>query len=95
MRSEATTLSVPECACASPADPTTSIPRPTVSADSAATTAPSPASQPLFGRAAIAILGTMVFLIIALSVVLVQTTWVDPAGATEAPVVITPSFAQN
>jgi hypothetical protein len=67
----------------------------TVSADSTASTVPSPVSEPLFGRAAIAILGTMVFLIIALSAVLVQTTWVDPVGAAEAPPVVAPSFAQN
>jgi hypothetical protein len=66
-----------------------------LSADSAASTAPSPVSQPVSGRAAIAILGTMVFLIIALSALLVRTTWVDAASAAEVPPVETPSFAQN
>jgi hypothetical protein len=64
-------------------------------ADSPTSTAPSPAAPPVFGRAAIAILGTMIFLIIALSALLVQTTWVDPASAAELPPLETPSFAQN
>jgi len=42
---------------------------------------------PLPERAAIAILGSMIFLIIALTALLVQTTWVDPVSATEVPVV--------
>lgn len=66
-----------------------------MSADSTASTAPSPASPPVFGRAAIAILGTMIFLIIVLSALLVQTTWVDPASASEAPPLDTRSFARN
>lgn len=37
----------------------------------------------------------MIFLIIILSAVLVQTTWVDPASATAAPPVDTRSFARN
>jgi hypothetical protein len=36
-------------------------------------------------RAAYAVLGSMVLLIVALVVLLIQTTWVDPASATEAP----------
>jgi hypothetical protein len=36
-------------------------------------------------RAAFAVLGSMILLIVALVVLLIQTTWVDPASATEAP----------
>jgi hypothetical protein len=64
-------------------------------ADSPASIAHSSGAQPAFGRAAIAILGTMIFLIIALSALLVRATWVDPASAAEVPTLETPSFAQN
>ena len=40
---------------------------------------------PVSGRAAIAVLGSMVFLIIALMVLLVQSTWVNPASAAATP----------
>jgi hypothetical protein len=40
---------------------------------------------PVFGRAALAILGSMLFLIAALTVLLVQSTWVSPASATDTP----------
>ena len=40
---------------------------------------------PVSGRMAFAVLGSMVLLIVALVVLLIQTTWVDPASATEAP----------
>jgi hypothetical protein len=53
-----------------------------VSADSSV---PPAAAAPVPERAAIAILGSMILLIVALTVILVQTTWVDPASATEAP----------
>ncbi len=42
-------------------------------------------SSPVFGREAIAILGAMVLLIVALTVLLVQTTWVNPASAAQTP----------
>lgn len=60
-----------------------------MSADSAASTAPATSTPvaPVPAQAAIAILGSMILLILALTAVLVQTTWVDPASATEAPVV--------
>lgn len=64
-------------------------------ADSPASTASAPTAEPVFGRAALAILGTMIFLIIALSAVLVQTTWVDPPSAAEAAQLETPSIARN
>ena len=54
-------------------------------ADSSAT--PAAAVPPLPERAAMAILGSMLFLILLLVAVLVQTTWVDPASASEAPVI--------
>ncbi len=46
--------------------------------------ASSPVS-PVSERTAFAVLGSMVFLIVALTLLLIQTTWVDPASATEAP----------
>lgn len=64
-----------------------------VSADRAVTAAPAPTSAtpstppaaPVSERAAFAVLGSMILLIVALVVLLIQTTWVDPASATEAP----------
>ncbi len=53
-----------------------------MSADSAVTPA---AVTPVPERAAIAILGSMILLILALTALLVQTTWADPASATETP----------
>lgn len=47
-------------------------------------TATSPVA-PVFERTAFAVLGSMLLLIVALVVLLIQTTWVDPASATEAP----------
>lgn len=52
---------------------------------SAATAGTSPQSSPVSGRALIAVLGAMIFLILALTLLLVQTTWVHPASAAEAP----------
>lgn len=58
---------------------------------SAHTAAPAPVSTPsaptapVSERTAFAVLGSMLFLILALMILLVQTTWVDPASATEAP----------
>lgn len=43
--------------------------------------------EPVFGRAAIAILGSMILLIVALTAVLVQTTWADSMTATEVPAI--------
>ena len=57
----------------------------TVSSDSSAT--PATVLAPVPQRAAIAILGSMIFLIVALLAVLVQTTWGTPASATEPPTV--------
>jgi hypothetical protein len=66
-----------------------------VSADSRVPTAAAPAITPLPERAAIAILGSMVFLILLLMAILVQTTWVDPANASETPAVESADFAQR
>ena len=51
---------------------------------STSSTAAAPAA-PVSERTAFAVLGSMVILIVALMVLLAQTTWVDPASATEAP----------
>ena len=54
---------------------------------SADSTPPNPAAAPNhsreFGRAALAILATMVLLIVALTGVLVETTWHHPQGSVE------------
>jgi hypothetical protein len=57
----------------------------TVSSDNSA--APATVLSPVPQRAAIAILGSMIFLIVALLAILVQTTWGTPASATEPPAV--------
>lgn len=59
-----------------------------MSADSSAAapvSTPSTPTAPVSERTAFAVLGSMLFLIVALTVLLIQTTWVDPASATEAP----------
>jgi hypothetical protein len=48
-----------------------------------------------FGRAAMAILGTMVLLIVALTGILVETTWHTPAGEVEVLPPDPGSFAQR
>ena len=63
-----------------------------------ATPSPSaPAAAPLFGPAALAILGSMLFLIVALSAMLVQTTWASAAAqsAPTAEVYESPDLAQR
>lgn len=40
---------------------------------------------PVSGRTALAVLGSMIFLIIALTILLVQSTWVHPVNAAENP----------
>jgi len=42
---------------------------------------PAPVSE----RTAFAVLGSMVLLIVALTVLLIQTTWIDSASAAEPP----------
>ena len=43
---------------------------------------------PLSMRSLLAVLGSMIVLIVALIVLLVQTTWVHPANAAESPPVL-------
>ncbi len=57
-----------------------------MSADSSAMpTATAAAIAPVPERAAAAILGSMIFLILLLMAILVQTTWVDPVSASDMP----------
>ena len=57
--------------------------------------APSAAPTPIPQRAAIAILGTMILLIVALTALLVQTTWIDPVGTGDPPAVESEHLAQR
>jgi hypothetical protein len=67
-----------------------------VSADtSASPTVTATTLSPVPERAAAAILGTMITLILLLTAILVRTTWVDPVSATDAPPVETAGFAQR
>ena len=65
-----------------------------MSSDTRATSTPT-ASAPLPERAAAAILGSMIALILVLMAILVQTTWVDPASAADVPTVETAGYAQR
>jgi hypothetical protein len=57
---------------------------------------PSPAATaPVPERAAAAILGSMIALILVLMAILVQTTWLDPATAADVPAVETAGYAQR
>lgn len=53
------------------------------------------AIAPVPERAAAAILGSMIALILVLMAILVQTTWVDPASASDVPSVETAGYAQR
>jgi hypothetical protein len=64
-----------------------------VSADAHATPSPT-AIAPVPERAAAAILGSMIALILVLMAILVQTTWVDPTSA-DVPAVETAGYAQR
>jgi hypothetical protein len=66
-----------------------------VSADSTASAAPVPPAAPVSERTALAVLGSMVLLIVALTVILIQTTWVDSASAAEPPAADGTSLAQR
>ena len=66
-----------------------------MSADSSA--APTATEAPLTAvpeRAAAAILGSMIALILLLMAILVQTTWVDPASASDTPPAEPAGYAQ-
>lgn len=57
--------------------------------------ASTPSSSAEFGRTAMAILVTMVLLIVALTGILVETTWRQPAGEVEVLPSDPGSFAQR
>jgi hypothetical protein len=67
-----------------------------VSADSSAapTTTAAPVTPAVPERAAAAILGSMIALILLLMAILVQTTWVDPASASDLPPAEPAGYAQ-
>lgn len=66
-----------------------------MSADSSATpTATAAALNPVPERAAAAILGSMIALILLLLALLVQTTWMDPASASDTPPAEPAGYAQ-
>ena len=54
-----------------------------MSADNDAPASSAPTSTPVSERLAFAVLGSMLLLIVALALLLVQTTWVHPASAAE------------
>jgi hypothetical protein len=66
-----------------------------VSADSNAAPTARAALTPVPQGAAAAILGSMIFLILLLMAILVQTTWVNPASATNAPPVEPAGYAHR
>jgi hypothetical protein len=63
-----------------------------VAPDSSASAVP---TAPVSERTAFAVLGSMVLLIVALTVLLIQTTWVDSASAAEPPAADGTSLAQR
>ena len=65
-----------------------------MSSDTRATPAQA-AVAPVPERAAAAILGSMIALILVLMAILVQTTWVHPASAADIPTVETAGYAQR
>ena len=66
-----------------------------MSADSSAAQTATPAMTPVPERAAAAILGSMIAMILVLTAILVQTTWVDPATASDIPPVETAGYARR
>ena len=66
-----------------------------MSADSTASPSqPSAAIAPVPERAAAAILGSMIAMILLLMAILVQTTWVDPPSTADLPPAETAGYAQ-
>ena len=66
-----------------------------MSTDSSATpTAAVAVMTPVPERAAAAILGSMIVMILLLVAILVQTTWVDPASASDTPPAPPAGYAQ-
>ena len=69
-----------------------------MSADSSppAAASPNPApTAPLSERTAMAVLGAMLVLIVALTLLLIQTTWVDVISVAEPPATADGSLAQR
>ncbi len=66
-----------------------------MSADSSAKPTATAAIAPVPERAAAAILGSMIFLILLLVAILVQTTWVDRASASDTPPAAPVGYAQR
>jgi hypothetical protein len=67
-----------------------------VSAQTTPSAAPTgPSSRSEFGKTALAILATMLLLIVALTGILVETTWHQPAGSFEAAPTDPGSFAHR
>jgi hypothetical protein len=62
--------------------------------DSSAMPSAAVAVAPVPERAAAAILGSMIVMILLLVAILVQTTWVDPASASDTPPVPPAGYAQ-
>jgi hypothetical protein len=56
-----------------------------VSAPAVPATSPAAPPAPVSERTAFAVLGSMLFLILALTFLLIQSTWVDPASAASGP----------
>jgi hypothetical protein len=56
---------------------------------------PTQALSPVPPRAAAVILGTMVLLIVLLTAILIDTTWVNPVSATASPVAPSSTVAQR
>ena len=65
-----------------------------MSANTAPASQSSAAIAPVPERAAAAILGSMIAMILLLMAILVQTTWVDPASAADLPPVEPAGYAQ-
>lgn len=66
-----------------------------MSAHSSATPTTAAAITPVPERAAAAILGSMIAMILLLVGILVQTTWMDPASASEIPPVEAAGYARR
>lgn len=92
MRSPIVTTFAPGCSSASPAEPSTLTrnlgTRPVPADLGSASTDTTAQFRPLSGRALVVVLGSMILLIVALIVLLVQSTWVHPANAAESPPVL-------
>jgi hypothetical protein len=58
------------------------------SAPAVPATSPAVPQPPVSERTAFAVLGSMLFLILALTFLLIRSTWVDPASATSAPTAV-------